>query len=483
MAESTSGEPVDEDNPLKPTLSINPGRGKEKPAVRTPGVANRRSKSWQLPKWLKDRDWALLVLLLLLNIGSAYTTIIGARQILPAGMSDILGAAVQAMLFLMLAGFAVNRSVIRRWIAITLFAGASIYTSFFTYYGELAAEADLRNQMDKAMQEHATLVSKVYQPARGEASRIRSQAETKLRLADEEAARGGTTGIKGYGPRARAYAEEGNKLLVEAMSLEADVERLKNNFEYELVGLVPEQVYQRDLEAWQLAPNEWKEGVPAPERDDYVDLSAEVALLTPFNRVRAGDMPAITALFLAAMVDGIAIFLGTAIQARQRPPMEVWSEQVAGMISQVRKSRAMVKAAMDGSALPDQGFDEPLLDDALQIMHLRIAGKGSDFLSTFYQAIHPETGALDYAGLQRHANATYRIAARMLVDQLRAPELGWVEVEGGWWRVPEEAYPQITAWLGEQIRNECEIEAKALDQTSDEVQEPERTLRLVIPAA
>lgn len=264
--------------------------------VRTPEAPPRRAVPRWLSSWFEDRDIALLVLLAVLNIGSAYTTIIGARQILPAGLSDMVGAAVQAMLFLMLAGFAMNRSVVRRWMAIGLFAFASIYTSFFTYYEQLAKEADLRVQLDKAMQSHATLVSQVYQPARSRADKLSSEAEAMIDLADREANRGSTTGVKGYGPVARKYAEQGNRMLREAKGLEADVNRLQPHFEFDMTGLTPEQVYRNDLEAWQLAPSDWKAEVPAPLRNDYVDLTAQVALLTPYNRVRSGEMPALTAL-------------------------------------------------------------------------------------------------------------------------------------------------------------------------------------------
>ncbi|MEZ4241447.1 MAG: hypothetical protein R3F59_35915, partial [Myxococcota bacterium] len=228
------------------------------------------------------------------------------------------------------------------------------------------------------------------------------------------------------------------------------------------------------------APADWKADVPKPVREDYVDLEAQVELLTPYKRVRDGEIPAMTALALASLVDGIAIFLGTAIHARQRPIVETWSHQVASVIQQVKSSGHVVRQAMDRPAASDPRQEASMLQDALQVVDLRIAGRGSDFLITFYQAIHPETGALDFAGLQRHPNATYRIAARMLVDQLRHPQLGWVTVEEGWWGVPEDVYPHVTAWLGEHIRRECELETDS--NVRDPVQEPERTLRLVIPA-
>ncbi|MEQ1506516.1 MAG: hypothetical protein ABMB14_30085 [Myxococcota bacterium] len=471
-----------------PTRPAEPVRRPEPPPRSEP--AHKRGTG---PRWFRDRDWPLLGLLAVLNIGSAYTTVLGARQILPYPMSDVLGFSVQGMLFLMLAGFAVRDAPVRKWVVVALFASASIYTSFFTYYGELAKEADQRQELDVALQTHATFVSAVYQPARSRIDMLSSEAEALLALAEREATRGSASGVTGYGPVAKKYAAEGAAKMVEAERLQADLNRLKDNFEFGMTvvedgvtrDLTPDEVYQRDLAAWQLAPADWKQGVPVPVRTAYVDLQTQVALLTPYHRVMAGDLPAITALTLASLVDGIAIFLGTAIHSRQRRPVvESWTAQVASLIGQVKNSGAVIRTAFGRPGTPDAAREESLLNDALQVVDVRIAGRGSDFLTTFYQAIHPETGALDFSGLQRHPNPTYRIASRMLVDQLRSPQLGWVTVDDGWWSVPEEVYPEVTAWLGVHIRRECEAEAEASAQSGAEQSlEPERTLRLVIPAA
>ncbi len=397
-------------------------------------------------------------------------------------MADILGATVQITLFLMLSGFAVNGAPIRKWIVVAIFAGLSIYTSFFTYYEQLAQDADSRSQLDTALQAHSAFVSSTgYQSARSQADALMKEAEALFELAEQEKRRGSSSGVSGYGPVAKKYAKEGSEKKIEAERLAADVERFAPRFEFDVEGMLPEEVYRKDLEAWQLIPADWKVGVPQPERDGYVDMKAEVRLLTPYQRIREGDLPALTALGLATLVDGIAIFLGTAIRARQRPVVEAWSQGLAGVIGQVKNSAAVVKAAVDQPGLAGPGAEE-LLDDSIQVVDLRIVGRGSDFLTTFYQAIHPETGVLDFSGLQRHPNATYRIASRMLIDQLRNPQLGWVKVEDGWWSVPEEVYPHVTAWLGEHIRRECELEARAVADT-EEVTEPERTLRLLIPAS
>src|SRR5262245_59416855 len=98
-----------------------------------------------------------MVLLTGLNVGSALTTVLGARQVLPWPMSDILGVSVQAILFMMLAGFASQHAPIRKWIVVAVFASACVYCSFFTYYGRLAKTQDESKQMAKALVAHAHL--------------------------------------------------------------------------------------------------------------------------------------------------------------------------------------------------------------------------------------------------------------------------------------------------------------------------------------
>jgi len=454
----------------------------ERPTKPRENVPARAKPVSGLRAWINEKDWGLLILLTILNVRSAYTTVLGARQLLPYPMSDVLGLAIQGMLFLVLAGLALAHAPVRKWALVVVFATACIYASFFTYYEELAKSADDQRQLDVALQAHAALVSAVYQPSLSRIDQLSHEADALLEAAKREGSNGSTSGVTGYGPVARKYAADGNAKKVEAEKLRADVDRLQPHFEYVTDGLTPDDVYRKDLEAWQLAPADWKKDetrdVPMPVRASYVDLNAQVALLTPFQRVREGDLPAIVALGLAAMVDGIAIFLGTALEVRQNKT--TWSDQVAKWIGNAKVSTAVVRTAIAKPAISDTRQEDLLLDDALQVVDLRIAGRASDFLTTFYQAIHPETGVLDFSGLQRHSNPTYRIAARMLVDQLRNPQLGWVQIEEGWWGVPEELYPRVTAWLGEQIRRECELEAQA---AGGSVKEPERTLRLVLPAS
>lgn len=427
-------------------------------------------------------DRVLLFLLVILNIGSAYTTVIGARHVLPRPMSDVVGLTVQLMLFVTLAGFAARHAPIRKWFVVGVLAMASIYTSYFAYYDRLAATADANTKLDRAMQAHAAFVSAVYQPTLTRITQLDLQANERLAQAELEGRRGLTTGVVGYGPVARKLAGEATSLQVESARLKADLERLKDRYEYDPEGLTAEQIYARDLSAWQISPDDWKAAVPAPERGVYVDLEQEVKLLTPFHKIKRGEAPAIAALLLALLVDGVAILLGTALHSGGRPPLESASRVATTWIAQAKDANAQVQAAWKRPGVIE---DAPVaaraeLDDALRVVILRIQGRGSDFLSAMYQAIHPETGALDYAALQGHPNGSYRIAARMLVDRLRGPRLGWVEVHDGFWTVPHEQYARFTAWLTEHIRQESDNEAElALDGRDAQ----ERTLRLVLPAA
>ena len=426
-------------------------------------------------------DRVLLFLLIFLNIGSAYTTVVGAREILPRPMSDVIGLTVQLMLLITLAGFAAKHAPIRKWFVVGVLACASVYTSFFAYYNRLAAEADANAAMDMALQAHAAFVSDIYQPTLSKITQLEQESSELYDQSRREGTSGLTTGVVGFGPVAKKYAAEARAKEVEAARLKADLNRLQDRYEYETEGLTPDQIYGQDLAAWQISPDHWKEEVPAPERGLYIDLEQEVKLLTPFHKIKRGEAPAIAGLLLALLVDGVAILLGTAIHSRGRPALESMGRQTVSLIAQAKDANAAVQAAWRRPGVIEDG---PMaarveLDDALRVVFLRIQGRGSDFLTAFYSAIHPETGAFDYSALQGHPNGSYRVAARMLVDRLRTPKLGWVEVHEGFWTVPLDQYARLTNWLTEHIREECEHEAEfELDGRVPE----ERTLRLVLPA-
>ena len=420
----------------------------------------------------------LLLLLTLLNLGSAYTTLLGGRQVLPWPMSDVLGVTIQGMLFLTLAGFAVKHAPIRRGLVIVVFAAASIYTSFFTYYDQLAGDANAATDLDRAHQAHATFIDALWQPAATQVARVEQRAAELQALAEREADQGVTSGQRGFGPVARGYAEEARAQEAEAARLHVDLDRLQPAFTFSLDGLDAEAIYAADLAAWQATPTDWKAHVPAPTRGAYKDLEQEVQLLTPYWKVKRGEVPATAALLLALLVDGLAVLLGTAIHGGGRPVIERFSRTAADTIGTARAGSERVRQAWLRD--PRRPEADGAMDDALRVVVLRIAGRGSAFLAAVYQAIDPETGAVDFAALQRSQDPSWRLASRMLLDRLRAPQVGWITVDDGYWRIPPERYPAVAAWFAEHLRREAELED---EERLDQVQVEERTLELVLPAA
>jgi hypothetical protein len=436
-----------------------------------------------MPAPRNDPDRPLLFLLLLVNIASAWTTVLGARQVLPSPLAEVLGLTVQMMLFLLLAGFAGRHAGLRRWVAVAVFAAASVYTSFYTYYDQLAAEVDASADLDRAQQAHAAFTASVWAPRRSEVGRLVEEARSLDQTAQREAKDGQTSGLVGYGPVARSYAEQARQKELEVSTLRADLDRMLPAFEFDLAGLSAEGLYQADLHAWQLAPSDWRAAAPAPQRADYIDQERQIGLLTPFYMVRRGEVPAVVALLLALLVDGLAILMGTAIHRQDQPLVSTMGAGAADLISRTKDQGAAVRMALARPGRPTRdGASAPGPSQAVTGVVLRVKGRSSDFLSTVYGAIHPESGDIDFAGLQAHENPSFRIASRVLLDQLRQPELAWVVVDAGWWNVPGHKYSAMTSWLAAELQRCVRAEADAAADPGGPTNE-EQTLALVLPLA
>lgn len=424
-------------------------------------------------------DRALLLLLFLLNLGSAATTVLGARQVLPSPLAELLGLTVQGILFLLLAGFAARHAPLRRWLVVGVFAAFSVYTSFFAYHRTLAGEQVEAEGRGRAAQAHAAFVSAAWQPALTERDRLLAEAEETERLAREEAARGVTTGAVGYGPKAREYDAKARQLRARARELQVDLERLEPAMVLEVAGMAPEEVHAADLAAWQLLPSDWKRELPAPARGDYVDASAQVSLLTPFHRVAAGDLPAVVALLIAMLVDGICILLGTAIGERQGGPGT--GQRVAAVVEAAKDELAAVQLAWSRPGLPRRPRERTMASPAPaprgEELLLHLEGRPSDFLGAFYEAIHPETGEVDLQALLEHPQRSWRVAARLLADRLRQPPLGWLRVRDGWWCVAPGRYDALTQWISAELHRAVEAERASPAGEGGEV------LNLRLPAA
>lgn len=389
--------------------------------------------SWPAPD--DDRDWVLMGLLAILNVGSLFTTVLGARQLLPSPMAETLGCCVQAMLFAMLAGVAGRHAPVRKWLVIGVFAGACVYCSFFTYERTLGSSARAERQLATAQARHAELVRAVFADGKNEGERLRRHADALERQAADEARLGATTGQTGYGPRARQMRAEANAARLAAEQQLAVVERLDPLFTFDFVGLTPKEVFDRDLAAWQASPASWRGSVPAPSYSDYVDERSQVAFLAPVLRVRAGDPVATVSLLLAALVDGMAIVLGTAIERRRRTEsvLKHGPVKVAGWVRDVRRGYRRI-----ADAWADHEHDTIVLHGIEPV----------EFLTSFYEAIHPETGHVAFDGLRRR-EPQLGLAARILLDRLMSD--GWIVKVDGDFRVDESRYAALTAWLAAQL--------------------------------
>lgn len=295
----------------------------------------------------------------MLSLGSAFTTVLGARQILPSPLAESLGLLVQTMLFLILAGATARHAPARKWIVAFIFAGLSIYTSFFAYYGQLAGDAVEAAGKDRARQAHAAFVAGVYPPLQQQLSGLQSEARSWGDLAEREAGSGLTTGQRGFGPVAREYAMKARDAEMEAASFGGELARISPRFAMDTAEWSPEQLYAWDLETWQMLPAEWKAGAeeadgapmvgPLPEV--YLDLEHEIALLAPWYKVRAGEDAALVAILvailLAALVDGVCLLLGTAIHRREERLVDSVSSEAAALIGAGRAAGARMRAAWE----------------------------------------------------------------------------------------------------------------------------------------
>lgn len=385
-----------------------------------------------LPGADADRDRVLMGLLFVLNLGSLLTTVLGARELLPSPMAEILGFSIQAMLFTMLSGFAGEHAPLRKWLVVTVFASACVYCSFFAYYEQLGRAGDEERLRARAQERHAELVQAVFAEGSNAGERLRREAAALERQAEDEARRGSTTGQSGYGPRAKEMRAAANAAALRAEQHLAIVEPLEPLFAFDAAALAPREVFERDLAAWQAAPAEWRGGFPKPRYEDYVDEAAQVAFLAPLQRVRQGDAVASVSLALAGAVDGMAILLGTAIERRRRRPV---AQRVAGLVRDVKAGYSRVRDAL---AAGEHEHDAVTLHVADPVQ----------FLTVFYEAIHPETGHIEFDGLLRRDRDT-GLAARILLDRLLSR--GWVVRREGEFRTDEGRYHAITAWLGAQI--------------------------------
>ena len=93
------------------------------------------------------RDWPLVGALTILNLGSGFTTVRGASQILPSFVAYPMGVTIQGVLFALIARLFLKHAPLIKWVVIGCFSTFSVYTSFFAYYDLLTGENQWFNEL------------------------------------------------------------------------------------------------------------------------------------------------------------------------------------------------------------------------------------------------------------------------------------------------------------------------------------------------
>lgn len=365
-----------------------------------------------------DKDKVLLVFLAALNLGSWYTTIVGANQILPGLAGIVTGTGVQSLLYLLLSGYIVRDYPIRKWLGVGVLSFMSIYTSFFAYYDFLTGSGKKREAIQIAIIASQQVRSEVLAPLETNVRQLEGEIQ-QLKTERQKEIDGSEAGyLPGEGPKAQALQRQILLKENELAKLKPNVEEFQRKFLSPRKEDSPEEIFQKTIQALELVPNEYRpqkyQGDLNKLRSIFFDKDQEAPLLTPYLKVRKGEESAIAAMLLAVVVDGIIIVLGTAIEKRGK-----------------------VEA------------------------YIPLQGKASDFLHTLFNAIEPTTGLIKYDNLMRHPEKQGFI---LLLNTMRIPTLGWVEVRStensNQWYLSQKKRDNFIKWYAEEIKYQSEIQAQ-----------------------
>ena len=423
-------------------------------------------KTQQNPKQKKDN--ILMVLLIFANIVSGYTTIDGASKVLPIAWAWILGSFIQILLFLALADLIMKTTPWRKWLTVALFTFLSVYTSFFTYYTTLAGNINTQNEFETAVQTHNKFVADVYTPL--ETRLAQQKTDTKiLRARADKEAQGFNTGLVGKGDVYRKLQQDALEAEEKLKSLTDLVNNLEAKFKYEVEAikpnkekvplLKPREIFKKDQEALASVPKEYlPEKYPDLKLENYIDKDLEVALITPIKKLSEGtkDANAIAALFIAFGVDVWSVILGTAITANNKRTSII--KMIGNAIANMKKDFQQAEETIKHGTSYDEDEEEHNLK--MEIVKLMLRGKGSVFLTEFYQAIvqvSPHKIDADTFN-NNHPNPTFQLGFRILIDKLHKRKWVKYDEKNNNWVVEDNYYDRVITWLHNEIMNLTEEE-------------------------
>jgi hypothetical protein len=328
------------------------------------------------------QDKVLLSALSVLNLGSGYTTIVGAAEIFPGLVGYVSGGIIQLMLFLLLCGSAAKHAPVRKWLTVGVFSFISVYTSFFAYYEQLTAQDTGKKAFDRAVAANAEVYTEVIAPLKNNVSELEGEIDQlKIRLQKE--IEGGEPGYeRGFGPKAQALKQEIQLKENELAKLKPSVTEFDKKYPSPKQGDLPDEIFKDTIQAVQLIPNQYRPQEYQANlnklRPKFLDEDTGIPLLTPYRKVMKGEDSAIAAILLAIGVDGLIILLGTAIEKQKK-----------------------IK------------FNLPLKGTAL------------GFLETLFKEINLETGLINYEHLIQNKESE---SFRLLLETMRSSDFKWIEV-------------------------------------------------------
>ena len=376
------------------------------------------------------KDSALLVALAILNLGSGFTTIYGAAQILPRFVGITTGAAVQALLFLLVSGSTLKHAPKLKWLAVGSFSIISVYTSFFAYYDFLTASTAKQDSLSRATAAHHNLVQEVFAPINEQAENLKSKINNTENLIQQEIKGQRASGRTGCGniciPLKQQKEDQQNQL----NQINPVVDRLEPLFH--LQGKNAQDIFEADLRALAAVPQNCLPSEPEftclpakyvgsldpnnPKydalRSTYIDSDVQIGLLSPFLKIRHGEPPAIAAAIMALLVDGCIILLGAGVEVRRRP--QEWTMQLKG-------------------------------------------GTGSEFLDKLLEAVDNSALTINSRTLQKNENNSEYLN---LLQNISA-NTGWIyriDEEQLWQIVSTDAQQKLVKWLTEERGRQVRIE-------------------------
>ena len=273
-----------------------------------------------LAELVHRKDVGSLVWLSLAGVVSFGTTWHGATALgLRAELALVGTTFVCGFLWTLLAGLAMDHDKVRKHTAEAVFAAICVYCGFFTYYEGMTAREHAAQSTERAASAHVALVGAVYEQHKGSLEALRKEAAAITKLKDAEIADGSSgSGVKGYGPAAKALALELGEVEREAARVEGQLAPLEAVVHTPIEGLTPDEVLLLAGRIWSAAPEAWRTS-SAPERGSYVDLDVPSSpILLPVHAVQGGEPEAYVALVAAAAVEGMMIWCGLAIERRKR---------------------------------------------------------------------------------------------------------------------------------------------------------------------